>query len=254
MDRDIPIYDTGHYGDVEFHLRYITNANDTKMVNHIEFPEAPDLRGWASETGGSFFDFFNNRGKMPGRQVGTYSIRTVYVKMDAHEIPVSEDEIRLTKAKVHFSNGEIIDADLGEIVLYGYGSNSGHFHFMSGSSSSDGSSSTRMQVLKNVTLIKLESPQLDRIKNLVELKIDGTNYNEIAGMKYKIGDYISINSIFNEPEDTTLKFNDYNIHPKLYFEDNEGNTFTYRFYNVDYRQHNFEFMDIIKYLRARGEL
>lgn len=254
MDRDLPIYDTGYYGDVEFHLRYITNANDTKMVNHIEFPEAPNLMGYSTETGGAFLSFFPGPNQIPGQRVGTYSVRTIYVKIDAHNIPVSEDEIHLSKARVHFTNEEIIDVELGEIVLYGYRRSDEYLNHYSGRSSSDGTSSTLMKAIGDITVHRVESPFLSKFKHLIELKINDTDYDNISKMVFKSGDELKVFSKFHEPTDIIEKLSEFNIHPKIYFEDNEGNTHAHRIYDINYRQHSFEFMDIIKYLRARGEL
>lgn len=254
-DIDLPIYDTGYYGDVEFHLRYITNANDTRMVNHIELPEVANFRGYANETGGFMFNFFNNvNGQDIGQQVGPYSIRTVYVQLSAHDVPVTDEEFHLTKARVYFNNGEEMDIDLGELVFYGYRHSGGHLDFRSGSGSSDGTSSTHMKALKDITLINVESPLLSKFKYLVDLKINSTDIENISGMELKLGDDLNIFSKFSTPEDILLRFNDYDIHPKLNYKDSEGNTYTHRFRNVDYRSHSFELKEMIKYLRARGEL
>lgn len=254
-DISLPLYDSVSYGDMEFHLRYLTNVNDTKMVNHIEFPEIPALRVYATETGGSFFDPFKNpRRQIPGQQIGIYSIRTVCVQMSAHDIPVSDDEMTITKAVVHFNNGESMDVDIGKLVLYGDRHSNDHFKFKSGNSDSNHYSSTLMEVTEDVLTIKLENPLLEDVEEYVDILIDGVDYEKVITRAYKANDYMTIETIFRTPQDILLRFNDYDIHPRLHYRDSDGNSHIFRFHNLDYRKHSFEFKEVVEYLRARGEL
>lgn len=254
-DTYLPLYDTVSYGDMEFHLRYITNVNDTKMVNHIEFSENPALRTYASETGGSFFDPFNNpMRQMPRQQVGIYSIRTIYVQMSAHDIPVSNDDITLTKAIIHFNNGETMDVDIGTLVLYGDRYSNEHFKFKSGNSDSNNYRSTLMEVTEDAMTIEVDNPLLEEVKEYVDIRIDGVDYEKVITRAYKANDYMTIETIFRTPQDILLSFNDYEIHPKLHYRDSDGNSHIFRFHNLNYRKHNFEFKEVVEYLKARGEL
>lgn len=251
----LPTNEAGYFEDIEFEIRYITNANDSRTVNHIEFEEAPELNVSTSENRArGVFSFYQDN-RMPGKVVGTYRIKSIYTWVDAHDVDTN-DEIHLTKAKVHFTNGEIIEVDIGDIVLFGYNKNDEYFEFSDGGSSSDGTSSSRMKVKQNISLLKIESPILDEVKNFVEYKINNVDYDEIEGMKFTSGDYLNTNTIVTIPEDILQRFNTYEIHPMLYFEENDGNIFTYYFYDIDYNKYNFEFKlnEIVKYLRARGEL
>lgn len=253
-DISLPLYDSVSYGDMEFHLRYLTNVNDTNMVSHIEFPEVPALRVYAIERGSSFFDQFNTPRQIPGQQIGIYSIRTIYIQMSAHDIPVTDEEMTITKAVVHFNNGESMDVDIGQLVLYGDRQSNDHFKFKSGNSDSNHYRSTLMEVTKDVLISKLENPLLEEVKEYVDILVDGVDYEKVITRAYKANDYMTIETIFRTPQDILLSFNDYDINPRLHYMDSDGNSHIFRFRNLDYRKHSFEFKEVVEYLKARGEL
>lgn len=254
MEIDMPI-NNGNIGKVELELRYITNINDDRVVNNVEFEEIPGIYVGASEFNSGSFDFFGNQNNsMPGQVEGRYSIRSIYIWVEGFGIENPLDEMHITKAKIHFNNGELMEVEIGDIVLYGYNNPEGHFEFQSSSGSSDGTSNSQLKVKKDITLLGIDSNLLQQTKDFVEIKIDNVDYDKISGIKYSQGDNLRIDTLFNTPEDPILKFNNYDIHPKLIYKDNEGNIFAHRFYNLDYRNHNFEFKEIVKFLRARGDI
>lgn len=258
VELELPVFDSGYYGDSQFELRYITNANDNRVVNNVEFIEVPELYTYVSEYGFSthIFDTFNtNTNNMPGEVEGMYSIRTVNIQVNAHEIKAPMDEIYLTKAKIHFSDGESITVDIGGLVLIGNDQNSAQYlDFKSSSSSSSRIDNTLYDVMEDITLLRVGSPLLSNIEEFIVIKIDGVDYKEITGVKYSKGDSLRTSSELKELNDPILKFNFYNFRPRLYFEDNEGNTFTDDFDGFYIKEHNFDLFDIIKFLRAKGEI
>lgn len=252
MEIDLPI---NNNGKVEFELRYITNINDDRVVNNIEFEEVPGIFVNASEFNSGSLNFFGNQNNsMPGQVEGRYSIRSIYIWVEGFGIENPLDEMHITKAKIHFNNGDSMEAEIGDIVLYGYNNTNEHFEYQSGSSSSDGTTNNQLQVKKDITLLGIESSLLQQTKDFIEIKIGNVDYDKISGIKYSQGDKLRIDTLFKTPEDPILKFYNYNIHPNLIYKDNEGNIFTHRVYNVDYRNYNFEFKEIVKFLRARGEI
>jgi len=252
LELDMPLYESGYYGDRQFELKYITNANDSRVVDHIEFEEAPELIVYASEYN-SIFGMFDTS-YIPGEVQGPYSIRTVAVNISANEIKDPINEIHLTKAKLHFTEGDIITADIGDIVLYEHNYSDEHLDFFRSNSSSDGTNESQMRVKEDITLLKIESPNLKNVENFIEFKIDGVDFRDIAGLKYLKDTTLRVNSKFDVSDDPSLRYNTYNIDPRLYIEDNEGNVFTYRTNHIFYRNHDYNLKDIIVFLRARGEI
>lgn len=252
MELDLPILDNGRFGQTNFEIRYITNANDERLIDHIEFVEAPeDVNRNGNNLGIDMFGNFG--GSIPGETKGRYSIRSIYVTLDFNEVENTLEEIHLTKAKVHFSNGEIIETDIGDIVLYGNNNPGERYQLQYHKRPYAESSRTQGTVQEETTLIKVELPVLEEVKEFIEFKINNVDYDKIVEKTYSVGDSLVVDSMFSTPDDPILKFNTYAIHPKVTFKDEDGNL-TYQFYNMEYRKHGFEFMEIIEFLRARGEI
>jgi hypothetical protein len=253
-EMELPINKSSYYVENQLNIKYITNIYDTRLVTHVEFQEVPGLIVSASSRNPMFFSMFNNNQGIPGKNVGRYSIRPIYIWMDAYNVENTGDDIRITKAKVHFDNGDTIEADIGEVIFYAYENRPKHLDFMSGGGSSDGTHNTELEVTEDITLIKVEDSLLSQLDNFVEIKINDTDYVNISGMELKAGERLNIFSKFHILEGIEANMYDYDIHPKLQYEDSEGNVYTYRFRNVDYSRHGFDFMEILRFLKARGEI
>jgi len=260
IERYLPSTEGEHYLDAQFIIRYITNGDDGSTANYIEFEEYPGIYVNASEYNQSGFRFFNNNeNRIPGHKVGRYSVRDIYLTIDARNVDNKNEDIRLTKAKVHFSNGDVEVVDIGEWILYEKGEFhvSEHFEHMMGKGFSDDTYQTQNiqeKVKVDIELIKMESNILDQFQGFIEIKVGNKDYKDISGEKYTAGDYLKIDSVFKTPTDPELSMYDFDLRPQLQYKDSEGKPFIYRFYNVDYRKYNFEFLEIIKFLRVRGEL
>lgn len=257
VELELPVFDSGYYGDSQFELRYITNANDNRVVNDIEFIEIPDLYAYVSEYGFNthIFDTFNrNSNNIPGEIKGMYSIRTVNIQINAYEIKAPIDELHITKAKIHFSNGDAITTDIGHVVLLDSKSSGNYLDFKSSNSSSYEIDNTLFELKKDMTLLKVDSPLLNNIEEIIDIQIDGIDYKDVNGIKYSKGDQLRTSSKLEEQQNPLLKYNFYNIRPRLYFEDSEGKIVTDNFDGFYIKEHNFELLDIIKFLRAKGEI
>lgn len=256
IDRYFLISYENQNSDANFIIRYITNIDDSRVVNHIEFEEYPNLNINASEYNPFGFNFFNEGNETPGQAVGRYSVREIYISIDAINMENQNDDIHLKKAKVYFSDGSMEEVDIGEVVLYLEDeiNASDHFEFMRVKSSSDGLNTSQERLNENIELIKMEGQSLERFKDLVEIKIGSKDYRDIAGDQYKTGDYLTIDTVFEMPQDPELRMYNYDLRPELFYKDSQDNIFTYRLHNLDYRKHSFEFLEIINFLRARGEI
>lgn len=245
------------YENGEFTLNYITNISDYREVTDIYFEEHPNLQFHASERGfvRNAFPMFSTRDSNRGKVYGRYILRTAYVRLEGR-IGIEEfDVVELNNARINFSNGDILEADLGRIILYNH-SNYGRddFTHRSSRSSSDGTSSTTMMVNSDITITNIESPLLSEVHDLVELWVDAIEYKSITEIHHKKGDFMEVAAAFRYPRDILRKYTYYNLHPEISYRDSDGNLLSTRVYNVDYRNYNFSLRDILKYLRARGEI
>lgn len=260
IERPMPLTDEEgrHNLNAQFIIRYITNADDARVVNHIEFEDYRDLYASATEYSHHGFQFFNdNNVQTPGQRVGRYRVRDVAVTVGVHNAEEKNEDISLTRAKVYFSDGhEEEEVDIGEWILYPDDrmNRPDHFQHMMSRGSSDGISIVQEKLKDNIELIKMESSLLNKYEDFLEISVGARDYRDIAGEKYETDGYLKMESVFKTPEDPELRMYDYDIKPRLHYRDSEGNSFIYRLYNLDYRKYGFEFLEIIKFLRARGEL
>jgi hypothetical protein len=174
--------------------------------------------------------------------------------MDLNNIGREFNEIELNNAKVKFDDGSILDTDLGRIIIYKDERKSNHIGSTSSSSSSDGTSSFNGRIKKDIKLLHVKSTLLEDLKDYFNLFIGDIDYREVSGIKYEKDKLLVVNAKFTTPKDIVSKYTFYDIKPKLYYEDKEGNILYKRIHNIDYNPYDFNIRGIFKYLRARGEI
>ncbi|SKC89724.1 hypothetical protein [Maledivibacter halophilus] len=241
-----------------FEVRYITNISDSRKVMEIEFEEEPDIEVTVSHwpKGGGMFSFFNNNNyNNQSRDIyGRYALNTIYIDMNLNNIDREFNETELNNAKVKFNDGSTLDINLGRIIIYKNERKNDYIDSISSGSSSDGTSSFEGRVTKAIKLLEVKSPLLEDLKDYFDLSIGDTDYRKVSGVKYEKDKSLAINAKFIAPKDIVSKYTFYDIKPKLYYEDIEGNISYTRIYNINYTPYDFDLKGIFNYLRARGEI
>ena len=246
--------DDGVYSECELILHYITNINDNRYITDIAFHEAPpemDVITSTNSFGIAFPDFYSGNSQ---QVYGRYKVNTVYVRIDLNNMEIEVDDLELNKAKIFFDNGTNLDVDLGRVRFYKYDGAREYFGGTSGGSSSDGSGYMRYEILRNMTLLNVESTLLDSLSDTVEVKIGDISYKDIGNVDFKKGNSISMNYHRNYKDHIMSQYISYNISPRLTFRDSNGNIHQSRIREVRNAHHDFNFLGILKYLRARGEI
>lgn len=246
--------DNGIYSECELILHYITNIDDERYITDIAFDEAPpemDVITNNDSFGITFPNFYaGNREQVYGR----YKINTIYVKLDLNNISSEVEDLELNNAKIFFDNGDNLDVDIGRIRFYKYNDVREFFGGTSSGSSSDGTGYISYEILKDITLLNVESTLLDSLNDTVEFKIGDKSYKDIENMELKKGSSINMNYHRNFNNDIMSQYISYNITPKFSFEDENGNILNGRIREIINNRHDFNFVGILKYLRARGEI
>jgi hypothetical protein len=244
------------YQEISFNLSYITNVHDDRVVTQITFPEHPEVTIQASEYAyNAPFNWGSEKNKTPGDVYGRYSVRNVICKMI--ELPQKEDlnKIVLTHAKVLFDDASEITVDIGEINLYAYMPGEIPLEHVSTSGSSDGTGETRYRLLGNLTLTAIDSPLMANVKDSVQWEINNNIPNDSLGMTFQEGSFLDVTSrIGSMTGDIISEYTLFDIHPKLTFVDDAGIQYTQHFYNIDSLYHNYSFMTLYKYIKARGAI
>lgn len=251
---DLRVHEDGDYYQ-EFRLVYITNAHDKRVVNHIEFPEHPYIPISATEQGFiNHFPWGSSSQEPTGEIHGRYSVRTVYCQLNGTPSLSELDGKVVRTARVYFNDGTEMNIDLGELHFYVFGFEDRSFESVSSSGSSDGSSSSRYRAREDVTLISVENPMLDRFEHRLDLKVNDHVIDGIDGLEIEWMDHLFIESKLYPGSDPMDAYTMVDIHPELSYRRPDGQIATMRFYNIDRVYHDFNFMDIYRYLNARGVL
>lgn len=254
MEKYMP-QDKEYHEDVSLEIKYITNIEDGRTVSFVEFQDYPELNVYSSEYGLNDLNFFYEEPGL-GQDIGRYNVRTVYVYLDTSNLKDYNEEIHINKARMHFSDGETKDVDIGKLILYSDKglSNYEHFQHISSSGRGDGSSSTREKIKEDIQLVKVEGVLLDQVKDFTEISIGNKDYRQIEGERYKSGSYLQIDTIFNKPDDAELKMYDYELKPKLIYRDGKGKEFLYRILNLHYYKREFTYKEILEFLKVGGKI
>ena len=251
---DLRVHEDGNYHQ-EFRLTYITNVHDSRVVNHVEFPEHLYIRVSATEQGFmSPFPFDSSNQQPPGEIHGRYSVRTIYCQISETPSVEEMDGTVVRTARIFFNDGTQMDVPIGELHFYRFGSEESPFDSVSSSGSSDGSSSSRYRAREDVTLISVENQMLERFEHRLDLKINDHVIDGIHGLEIKENDHLIIRSKLYPGSDPLDVYTMVDIHPELYFKRADGQIGSMRFYNIDSIYHGFNFMDLYRYLDAREVL
>ncbi len=239
-------------------LRYITNADDKRMVSGITFPEMPELQMEASEYLPNAYNIsiFHDAAKPQlGEAYGRYCLRSVYVSMNNYFQEDWEGEIELHRAEVKLSDGSSFETDLGKIVLYSDRPAEEALDGYYSSASNTGSASTGYKVLKDLTIKGLESPLLMDAFAFLSLYVDSQQLGSLQPKEYKMGDTFFLNNQFQDPSSYVNAYDEYDLRPKLIYETADGLSGYTRVYNISSRRYFKDFWDMLDYLRGfRGAL
>lgn len=238
-----------------FQLKYITNVEDDRRVIDVYFKEAPDLSVDVSHRpfGGFGFSFFNeNTDHKIGDRYWIYSLNTIYLNIliDSEGF----DEIEINNAVLSFDDGSTLDVDLGRIVFYEDNNPQDDIDQISSRGSNDGTSSSYYTVKRDIKLMRVDSPIFEEIKDKIEITVGDYDYNQIQGVQYKRDSKLNISSRLKIPSNIIEKYTYYDIKPKLYYEDEEGNTSYFRIYNIHHFPYKIDGRGVFNYLKSRGEI
>ena len=265
--------------DTMVDIRYITNITDNRTVDRIEFPEISGLSGYISNFGGWNFNFFSgNYGSMEEEKYGRYKIVSAFIQLhvnDPDKMIGLEKGFTLTEAVIHFSDGTALNADIGEINFFIDNDGSVSYNMndevetslsniqdieqplehRSSSSSSDGTGRARFHVKEDIEILEIKGDFLEELQDFIEITVDNEDYKNIQGKKYEKDHYINIETEFKIFDDPELKLYEYDFRPEFIYKDKDGRIYVERLY-IDHRgRYSINgFMDIIRFLKARGEI
>ena len=250
---DLRSYNEGTYHEeMPFILRYITNVDDSRKVSRIGFPEYPEalVQGSEDEYMSEMIWGYGSTNLL-NDNYGRYSIRTVFCNII--DLPESAyyDSI-ITKALIGFNDGSEMLIDIGALHLYKAERGKDILEDYYGSSSSDGVSETKYNVLEDITFQSIESPLLSQFSDQVTLEINDTDIVKATGLDFESGEQMNIKSQIQLTEDEIKDYRIFGIHPKLIFSGEKGSQHSERIYYISNMYNNdYSFMNLHRYIRER---
>lgn len=253
-ETELPMKDGQNSGT--FILFYLANRSDTRKVTGINFKEAPEIQFLAGESNSGRMFMGNYGVNQQGEYYGGYSLHSVYVTFPYGSNLQDMDGRELSQATFDFTDGSQLNANIGRVCLYIPDYSDKGLNAYSASSSSGGTASTKFNVRTALALVKLDSPLMDSINKLYNIEVDGSGVDELMGREYDRDSELTVSSKFNNPSDIVERLSFYDLKPELYFKTADGRIYSERLYNFDYNLMNRQFthLEILEYLRARGEL
>ena len=243
------------YSNEEFQLKYITNIKDERQVINIVFEGLSEYDHAYVDQYSSYSHFsYSDYNNINEDSYGIYSLREVNVNLNLYFEEPPLENITLTNAEVMFNDGSSVKIDLGEIILYYENEMDKAITFNNSSSSSNHIFEAYGEVQRNIKVSKIYSPLFKYCNGLFKLFLGGNSYDTVEGNEYKVGDIISYNGEFINPKDIKEVYSIYNLAPKIYYVNDENKNYYRRILNLSYKPYEYNFFNIIRYLKAVGEI
>lgn len=248
-----------------FNLQYISNLEDKRRVTGIKFKEATGTTFFASENrNGTFFYEEDNLNIV---KCGRYGIHTVYLSSSDLKYEDDKNEIILSDATVEFDDGSNIDVDLGKIILYKEKNNPVAMKNQSLGLSNDGvikETAMRFQMDEDVVIEKIESSFLEEASDIFDFRIttmdiyENKEANYVEGTPINRNSIITVSSTYNVSKDILKKYTICDIKPEIFFVNNYNDRYSVRCDNITnyepYSNSDYDYCEIYRYLKARGEI
>lgn len=207
-----------HYYDIQSGMNniqfyYIQNINSQEQVQNIEFPEI----------GQEYVSFTDSDRNSDNRYYKLKCISVNFYNVDQNKVHDNIKNKVITNAKITFTNGKIINEDIGRIYLHGDNTNSPTLTMANATSSSDNTGSSTHRATKDTKVTGLCTKFPDIIGDVVLIKVNGKPLKDIKfPLELKAGDNLEVSYEFKFNKNDIRKNNAYNITLDILTEDADG--------------------------------
>ncbi len=187
-----------------------------------------------------------------GEGIGPYR-RTTY-EFNLFLESALEDEELLTKVKLHFNDDSVLETDLGKLVLFpAEESEEDPVGIFSSSSSSEREEIREGRANREFKILGISSSLLDEAKKYFQLSVNGVKLEEDMDLRVRSGEALSFTAkgLKKKGADHYVIFR---LSPKFRYMDTTLEEKSFRLEMVHERLMNLETLDIIRYLKERGEI
>lgn len=241
---------------VEFPLQYITNRDKTIFMWKISFANQPDLNVSYNTDPVMISAFVNKWDNADIAEI--YSKQTVYVTIE-NISNYDLETLDLSKAVAYFSDSSIVEIDLGQIELIENDYKEGGLSTLSSSSSNQGESRVSYEAKHKIYLSSIVNPYAERFGESLSLELIGNQWtyqlpdkNEVNLKDYvlKPEETLTVSSFLNVSDHNELKYAIIDIKPLFIYQDEQGNTFEERIYDINYSPYFNHWWEIFQYMNG----
>ncbi len=241
---------------VEFPLQYITNRDKTIFMWKISFANQPDLNVSYNTDPVMISAFVNKWDNADIAEI--YSKQTVYVTIE-NISNYDLETLDLSKAVAYFSDSSIVEIDLGQIELIENDYTEGGLSTLSSSSSNQGESRVSYEAKHKIYLSSIVNPYAERFGDSLTLELIGNQWtyqlpqtNEVNLKDYvlKPEETLTVSSFLNVSDHNELKYAIIDIKPLFIYQDEQGNTFEERIYDINYSPYFNHWWEIFQYMNG----
>ncbi|SFN26398.1 hypothetical protein [Proteiniclasticum ruminis] len=249
---ELPLFpqDRGMKGEY-FTLDLLQNRTDERKLLFLSFPEAEEVQVHLISPWNSGFWTFQGTEEMGGG-VGPYRKTTYEFHMTLES--VLEEELALTKVKLHFNDDSVLETDLGKLVLFPVKMDQEDpVGIFSSSSSSDREEIREGRANREFKILGASSSLLDEADEYFQLSLNGVKLEKDMALSIRSGEALSFKAEGLETKGAD-RYVIFRISPRFHYMDTTMEEKSFRVEMVHERLMNLETFDIIQYLIERGEI
>lgn len=237
--------DSSYHQTLPFTMTYILNSDESRYVVDVQFPEEPGLTVAASEE-----DLIGDL----GQTAGPYAVRTINCQIIGVPKSTNLQGKTLSSAVLRFNDGSEFKTKIGQIGFYEHVSDRPFFESSSSGSSSDGSRLVTLVAKADLKLLKAESPLLEQIDQSAKITVNDQTLDPTLGLAIQKDRVVRI-SLESIPQDHIVaRYAFYHIHPRLSYEGPDQMKYSIRLEGVVSPWQEYHFLDLYRYIKAKGAL
>lgn len=258
----------GYDNNIDFTVTYITDVNDSRNVESVEFLDCPELKVnvWKqSSSFGQWDMLYGNNQYNTGTIVGQYAKKVLCFDLDYKSYQLLAKPVELNRGKVLLSDGSTMEVDFGRICLLPPVPETESAILMSGSTNHQGEGEyticedrwDKEATLQSDLFYKLQDqlqvtcgrsiqtgPILLYPNENGEYKVDLNSETNINGrVEYKF-----TNDIWS------LNYDCYSIRPLLTLLEENGESAATYLYEMEISRTLSSYLELVKYLYKRGAI
>ncbi len=223
---------------INFELRYLSNADENRLVDNIEFPDAygdtrvsfkvSEQNSFVSGSIGYFSSNYNDTLNI--ERMGMYNLHYLDITVTCANEIENLEPLSLKNATVYFSDGSVMNIEIGELRIHFEPVTRIMQNYTSGKSA-DMVSETSLSVISNEDLKVFSfktSPVLGE-EQFLELKLDDIAADDLSVNPFLIENNQRVKFVAKFLKESTLfsKFDSYQLHIIIEAENSEGTVSDY---------------------------